>query len=136
MSEVSLDTSRPVAPDAATAPTDEARLREAAQAFESLLVQMLVREMREAQLEHGFFGDTPGASIYEAMFEQHLAERLAEDSPLDIASMLLEQWSGGGAKPADLEQVLREVREATARKSYGSAQVPAGATDPMTELDD
>ena len=38
------------------------------------------------------FGGGSGASLYEAMFDQHLSERLAGDSPLGIADLLESRW--------------------------------------------
>ncbi len=76
------------------APTAEARrLREAAEAFEALVVETLLRTMREAQLEEGLFGRGPGASIYEGMFDAHVAGSLARGSPFGVARALEESWA-------------------------------------------
>jgi murein DD-endopeptidase MepM/ murein hydrolase activator NlpD len=71
-------------------------LRQAAQAFEALFLQTLVQRMRESQLEEGFFGTGTGGAVYDGMFEQFLADELAEQGPLGIAHLLEERWLGSG----------------------------------------
>lgn len=83
---------------------DARRLREAAEAFEALLIESLLRTMREAQLEDGLFGRGPGASIYESMFDAHVAGRLARGSPFGVARALEQSWAprlepAGGGQP-------------------------------------
>ena len=86
-----------------------AELRQAAEAFEALLIQSMLRQMREAQLEEGFFGKGTGSSVYEAMFEQFLSEGMAGASPLGIAEVLEQEWTGG---KATREQAIRALRQA------------------------
>ncbi|HEU4402765.1 MAG TPA: rod-binding protein [Candidatus Polarisedimenticolia bacterium] len=64
------------------------KLRAAAEAFESLFVRQMLKTMREAQLEDGFFGGGSEASSYEAMFEEHMSEALSVRSPFGIGRML------------------------------------------------
>ena len=84
-SPVSLD------PAAVKAAGERVRLRQAAEAFEALMVKTLLKSMSKAQLENGFFGDGPGASTYQEIFEEQFAERIAEGSPFGMARMLEEQ---------------------------------------------
>ena len=58
---------------------DRERFHQAAEAFEAMLVQSLVKSMREAQLEDGFFGQGTGASTYEAMFESKISEAYVDE---------------------------------------------------------
>ena len=109
---------------------EDSRLRGAAEAFEALLVQTLLRRMREAQLENGFFGDGPGSSIYESMFEQHLSESLSRDSPFGIAKMLEQQWRADGVDADGIEQTLRALDAEQAARTYKwDPQVFMGITD-------
>ena len=72
---------------------ERAALRQAAQTFEALLVQMMVRAMRRAQLQEGLFGKGAGSDVYEGWFDRHLSERLAGGSPFGIARALEESWT-------------------------------------------
>ncbi len=107
---------------AAPAPeVERIRLRQAAEAFEGLFLQTLLKTMREAQLKDGFFGDGPGASTYEGIFEQQMAERLSQGSPLGIATMLEAEWGKrlDGARAA--EDALKAIDSERGRRLYDSA---------------
>jgi murein DD-endopeptidase MepM/ murein hydrolase activator NlpD len=122
---------RPVAPvsvepAALKAAGERASLKHAAEAFEALLVQSLLKSMTEAQLEEGFFGDGPGASTYQAVFQEQLAERLAEGSPFGIARMIEEQWAGRVDAAQSAGAALRKAAEVRAREAYGAAVESAG----------
>jgi Rod binding domain-containing protein len=99
---------------------EHARLRQAAEAFEAILVQSLIKKMREAQVPGGLFGEGAGTSVYEAMFDQHIAESISRGSPFGIADLLEQQWT---REPEDrLEafralQVLERARDELAQVS-------------------
>ncbi len=120
VSPLSLD------PAALKAAGERARLKQASEAFEALLVQSLLKSMTEAQLEEGFFGEGPGASTYQAVFQEQLAERLAEGSPFGIARMIEEQWAGRVDAAQSAEAALRKAAEVRAREAYGAAVESAG----------
>ncbi|MCP3979344.1 MAG: hypothetical protein GY716_08450 [bacterium] len=107
--------------DPSSAPAPEAerrgRLREAAEAFESILLQYVFRKMREAQLEEGFFGKSSGASIQESMFETRLTQRLAQGSPLGLAASLERQWLGETLDATDVASITREANRAHALRA-------------------
>jgi len=66
-------------------------LREAAEAFESLVIETMLRTMRESQLEEGLFGESAGSSVYEGLFDAHVAGHVARGSPFGIARILEER---------------------------------------------
>jgi flagellar protein FlgJ len=113
---------------AAIAPRGEhARLREAAEAFESILIQQMFRRMREAQLEGGFFGEGTGASTYEAMFEEGLASRLAAGSPFGVADMLEAQWLERAARRSEIQNALDAATAARTGSVHERALEAGGA---------
>ena len=67
--------------------------------FEALLSTMLVKEMRRSVPE-GFFGDGPGAEIFDGWLDEHLGAALAEDGTLDLAGMVTTALSRP-SEPAD-----------------------------------
>jgi len=72
---------------------------EAAEGFERLFSRMLVREMRRG-LKDGPFGKGPGADVYEAWFDEHLAESLVERNTLGFAEMVRASLLRDGAGSA------------------------------------
>jgi murein DD-endopeptidase MepM/ murein hydrolase activator NlpD len=97
------------APADPTAAPPAPGLREAAQAFEGLFLQALVRRMRDAQLDEGFFGSGAGSAVYEAMFADYLGQQMALRSPLGIASLLEAQAAERSFSP----------EQARVSRSYG-----------------
>lgn len=112
-------------PNAAKARKEADEIRKAAEAFEAFLLQEMLRSMREAQLEQGFFGEGTGASTYQSMFEEHLSERLAEGSPLGIARALEEQWRTGAGGARQAVEAGRRIEEERGRRAYGASGAPA-----------
>jgi len=108
----------PVGPAAgapAAAERRQSEIREAAEAFEALFLQTLIKKMRESQIETGLFGKGAGAAGYESMFDQMLGERLAAGSPLGIADALEERWAGIPGKRAQALEALRQAADSAAK---------------------
>ncbi|SMF95804.1 flagellar protein FlgJ [Methylomagnum ishizawai] len=76
----------------------KAALKETAQQFESLFVQMALKSMRQATLKSGLT-DSPQSETFQEMHDQQLAVELGKHSKLGIANML-ERQLGGGAAPS------------------------------------
>lgn len=114
----------PLAPLGGSAAAEDPRrgeIREAAEAFEALFLQTLIKKMREAQLETGLFGEGTGASGYESMFDQMLGERLAGASQLGIADALEQRWAGIPGKREEALAALRQAAESGAKVRQATA---------------
>lgn len=78
---------------------------EAAKKFEGLMIQMMVKEMRKTLPEDGLFG-SDDISLYEDLFDQVLADRIAEGRGLGLAEQILQapggKLLGSGNAPSDL----------------------------------
>jgi len=96
-------------------------IRGAAEAFEAMFLQTLIKKMREAQLSQGLFGDSAGSSVYESMFDQMLGDRMAEGSPLGIADSLEASWTQMPENKAKALDLMREVAETAAKVRGASA---------------
>ncbi len=68
-----------------------AELREVAQEFESLFIYQMLKSMREALPEGGFFKGGPGQDIFMSMMDQHLASALAEGGGFGLAEKIIEE---------------------------------------------
>ena len=66
---------------------------EAAKKFEGLMIQMMVKEMRKTLPENGLFG-SDDISMYEDLFDQVIADRIAEGRGLGLADQLLHASEG------------------------------------------
>jgi len=61
---------------------------EAAEKMEALFASILVKELRRALPEGGFFGDGPGADTYNGWLDEHLGAALAKSGSLDMAGLV------------------------------------------------
>jgi flagellar protein FlgJ len=69
------------------------RLREAAEQMEGVFIQHLTRALR-ATVPDGGNPDAPGADMYGALLDEHLASVVATDTRTGIAEALYRQLSG------------------------------------------
>ena len=67
---------------------NKANPTEAAEMFEALLATMLVKEARRSLGEGGFFGEGPGADVFNGWLDQHVGQALADGWNLDLAGMV------------------------------------------------
>lgn len=67
---------------------EDANPAEAAAMFEGLLATMMVKEARRSLGDGGFFGDGPGADIFNGWLDQHMGQALADGWDLDLAGMV------------------------------------------------
>jgi murein DD-endopeptidase MepM/ murein hydrolase activator NlpD len=99
---------------------DKAGLRKAAEAFESIFVQILLQRMRSAQLTDGMFGSGAGSHVYEGMFDRYLAERVSQGSPFGIARLLEEEWSRAVDGTEQAGKAMAMLDRAQAKETYGN----------------
>ena len=81
--------------------------KEAAAKFEALLATTLMKEMRKALPEGGFFGKTSGSDVFNGWMDEHLGRALAESGALDLAGLIK---TGIGSK--QVEQASLEGKQA------------------------
>jgi len=73
---------------------DLARLKKACEQFESLFVYYMLKSMRSAnEGESSLFGEGLGSDIYTQLFDQSLADKMAEKSPFGIGDMLMKAYA-------------------------------------------
>lgn len=86
---------------------DPEAVREAAQQFEALLVQSMLKEMRAASQDE-LFGSSQMDSYYE-MFDQQVALDMARKGGFGLADVLVRQLESA-ARQAPVEAPGREIR--------------------------
>ena len=83
---------------ARTDPSD-ATLTEAAQQFEALFVQMMLKSMRDAVPQSGLF-DSNSMGMYQEMHDQQIALDISRNGGLGLANMIEAQMQGAGRTPS------------------------------------
>lgn len=88
----------PGVPDPVGATSSRSRLYEAAQALEGVFAQHLVKAMRTT-VPGGGSPDAPGADLYGALLDEHLAQTVAGDTRSGIADAIYRQLTAGASPP-------------------------------------
>jgi peptidoglycan hydrolase FlgJ len=101
-------------------------LKKAAQQFESLFTQMLLKSMREANKSFGdsMFGSDQ-ADFYQDMFDDQIAMHLSQGRGLGLADMLVQQLTRANA----LSAAAGQGTEATAPATSSSEPIASSKSD-------
>ncbi len=118
-----------------------AAMREASRQFEALLVQMMLKSMREAKLGPGL-GDSDQSEMYQELYDKQLSLELTRHRGLGVAEMIMKQIGGNNATaspPASpgMSPILQALRT---QQSTMNAPTPYGqalsgeAENPSTQV--
>lgn len=99
---------------------------EVARKFEALLVQQLVSVMRQTAKNGGMGGSSGASGQYLSMFDEVIADRMAEGGGIGLSSTLVQALGGQGAEPLVTTQRAADVPVST--------QVHGGLTPPLPAL--
>jgi peptidoglycan hydrolase FlgJ len=75
---------------------DPKAIRAAAQQFESLFTNLMLKSMRDAKLGQGL-GDSQQSDLYQDMYDQQISLKIAQGKGLGLADMLVQQLTRNGA---------------------------------------
>lgn len=75
---------------------DAAALREAANQFEAIFLQTMLKSMRDASMGDPIFGDSNASETYRDLFDKQLAMEISSGPGLGFADLLVRQLGGGG----------------------------------------
>jgi flagellar protein FlgJ len=78
---------------------DPQAIRAAAQQFESLFTNMMLKSMRDAKLGQGL-GDSQQSDLYQDMYDQQISLKMAQGKGIGLADMLVQQLTRNGAAKA------------------------------------
>ncbi|MGF1548218.1 MAG: flagellar assembly peptidoglycan hydrolase FlgJ [Thiotrichales bacterium] len=114
---------------AAARETPEAK-RETAQQFEALMVQMMVKAMRQT-VGKGLL-DSQHGELYQEMYDQQIAGQISKNGGIGIGAMLERLW--GAAPTAPMAKTQSYVMRTIPRAAASTTDDPGGAifTDSST----
>jgi flagellar protein FlgJ len=76
------------------APDDGRRLREAAKEFEAIMLEMMVKEMRDNVPESPIFGENRGREIFNELLDGEYVRMMVNRGGLGLADLLTRQLDG------------------------------------------
>ena len=102
-------------------------LADAAQQFESLLLHMMIKSMRESVPKSDLFGDSQHTESYEMLRDQELAKTMASSGGIGFAKMIVAQFEGREEEGLrTLTNMGQELRSASdSYRTYGAPVVPS-----------
>lgn len=73
---------------------NKADLKKVAGEFESLFIQMILKEMRSSvNQEDGIFPPSTAMNIYQDMFDEQISKEMGQQGALNIAKALVEKYN-------------------------------------------
>ena len=94
-------------------------LREVAEQFESIFLQMMLKSMRDASLGEGLM-ENDQTQFYRDLYDKQLAIHLSEKSEIGLADMIVEQMGGEPELPGKSEGGMDVSRLLSTRASCRS----------------
>lgn len=114
-------------------------LRQAAQQFEAVFMNMLLKSMRDTLSQDGPF-DSDTTRMYTGMLDQQMAQKLSEGRGLGLADVLVRQLSAhlpqrpdAAAAEGRLPEPLRAAPRASAVTGMGESRAAADTPDAFVE---
>ncbi len=101
------------------------RLREVAEDFESLFLNMMMKAMRSSVPRSELFGDQDEIQTYEELRDEELSKRMAHGRGLGIADLIVKQFEGREGEGLDL--LGRAANDLSARARAQQAYSEAAA---------
>jgi len=101
------------------------KLRSAAEQFESIFIRQMLQEMRQTIPDDGLFQRGLDNEIFENLFDDEIAKRIASRNQLGFADMIVRQLSGKLNSGEPLEKILHNVDKVQnqAKEQLPSAEV-------------
>ncbi len=111
-----------------------AAIRKAAQQFEALFMQMVLKSMRDATPKSGLL-DSPANEMYTGMLDQQLAGKIAASGTglADLIAKQLENASGVGRRVSGVEQIPSGVGRPASGVSTASPSALREAPSPAPD---
>lgn len=71
--------------------SDDAKLREAANDFEAIFVQQMLKTMRETSLESNLIPKSEGEKVFQSMLDENYSRLAAKSGSLGLGEMIYNQ---------------------------------------------
>lgn len=108
-------------------------LREVAEQFEAMFLQLLLKQMRDASLGDGLF-DSDKTRFYQDMMDKEVAFLMSEKRGVGIADSMIRQLQHL-VNVEDHEDVSNEFKPLPTRTDFSNQRIPAASTQPLSSFD-
>lgn len=108
---------------------DEQALQQAAEQFETLFLQNMLKSMRDASMGDPIFGQSNGDTVYRQMFDRQLASEVASGPGVGLAELLVRQL--GGTPPAATPKLTAATEPLVATAAPAKVDKDAAWASPL-----
>ncbi|MDA1264115.1 MAG: hypothetical protein O2816_03435 [Planctomycetota bacterium] len=91
---------------------DPSAAADAGAKMEALFATMLVKELRKALPNEGFFGEGKGADVFNGWMDEFLGQKLADDGALDLAGRVKVALTSSSKSSGESETPKERDRDA------------------------
>ncbi len=110
----------------------ETALKAAAQQFEAVFLNMMMKSMREATPQNGMF-DNEHSKLFTGMLDQQFSQTMASKG-IGLADSLVKQLSRSSATDNDVDDIIRQsVTTVPAKVSSQSYSIPSSYTENLQQ---
>jgi len=102
------------------------KLQQAAEQFESIFIRQMLAEMRQTIPDEGLIPRGLDDEIYENLFDDEIAKRLAMRNQLGFADMIVKQLSGKLNSGESFDKVIHQIEEV---KKQSQEKLPSTKID-------
>ena len=78
--------------------SDNKKLRDAANDFEAIFVQQMLKTMRETSLKSNFIPESEGEKYFRSMLDEHYSKLAAKSGSLGLGEMIYKQLTSKNSK--------------------------------------
>ncbi|MBC8204805.1 rod-binding protein [bacterium] len=89
---------------------DEKKLLHVCQQFEAIFIRQMLKEMRKTIPKDGMFPESNERSFYTSMFDEKVADTVAENGRIGLADMLFKQMSPRYHRIEDSSTEIKELK--------------------------
>jgi|Deesub1362B_J571_1020462.scaffolds.fasta_scaffold02989_7 soluble lytic murein transglycosylase-like protein len=100
------------------------RLKEVSRQFEAIFVRQMLQTMRKTIPQGGLLPRGLELEIYENLFDEKVAEKIAQRNQLGLANLVFKQLARKISAGEDVDQILRKLHEL--RKDPADIPIPRG----------
>lgn len=73
---------------------EDAKLKEACQEFESIMLKQMVSSLRSTSFKSDLFGESKEGELFNHLFDERIAEALSQQEGIGLANLLFQQLAG------------------------------------------
>ena len=110
------------------------KLRKVSQQFEAIFLRQMLQAMRKTIPSGGLLERGLQMEVYESMFDEKVADRMAQRNQIGLANLICRQLAGKLQNGQSMEEILKGAERARREAAPNFRLSPAGRTSAIPEI--